>query len=316
MKDLSIIVVSYNTQKLLRDCLESVLANSGEFSSELIVIDNSSHDGSPEMVQREFPNVHLISNERNLGFAAANNQAIEKSEGRYILLLNSDTVVFECVLKSCVDFLDKNRDVGVLGCRVLNPDRSLQYSCTLTPSLLNMFLLTSGLSRLNTPQFFGRYQMRHWDHTSVRDVPVISGCYLMARTTAIKQVGVLDDAFFFFGEETDWCTRFLRAGWRVVYAPVGEIIHYGSVSAVSLGHKRDLLLTSGLVRYHRKHGGILPALVLWIMLFGFNLSRCILWTVICVFASSTERIERRNHFFEVVKYYMSTWPTSKRGPLK
>lgn len=314
MRDLSIIVISFNTVDVLQACLRSIYDRREGIDAEVFVVDNASSDGSPAMVAREFPEVKLILNKDNRGFAAANNQAMALSAGRHVLLLNSDTVVLGEVLRESVAYLDRNPDVAVMGCRVLNPDHSLQFSCTLAPSIVNICLLTSGLSRFSRPRWFGRYQMKHWDHGGERDVPVISGCYLMARREAIDRVGLLDDDFFFFGEETDWCARFRSAKWRVVYAPVGEIIHYGSVSAVRLGHKRDMLLTSGLVRYHRKHGTVVSAVLVWLILLAFNLSRCVYWAVACLVGPTEARLERRNHFLGVVFNYGKTWPsTFRRG---
>lgn len=310
MNDLSIVVISFNTVSVLRNCLNSVFGHCKRLNIEVFVVDNASIDGSPTMVEQEFPEVRLVRNEHNRGFAAANNQAMEESTGRHVLLLNSDTVVLGDVLRDSVAYLDEHPDVAAMGCRVLNSDYSLQLSCTQVPGLLNLFLLTSGLSRLPWPRWLGRYQMRHWDHEGERDVSVISGCYLMARREAINSVGLLDDDFFFFGEETDWCTRFRKAGWRVVYAPVGEIIHYGSASAVSLGHRRDMLLTSGLVRYHKKHSGAFVASLVWLMLLLFNVSRLALWSFAVVLLRDDHATQRYRHFLGVVRNYRTTWPTS------
>lgn len=311
MIPLSIIVVSYNTIDLLRDCLLSVYRHGECFTFEVWVIDNASRDGSPYMVASEFPQVHLIRNDTNLGFAAANNQAIRLAKGRHVLLLNSDTIVIGNVLAASVAYLDAVPEVGMLGCRVLNPDRTLQLTCSQVPSILNLFLQLSGLCKLNWPKWFGRFQMKHWDRTSEKDVDVVSGCYLMARSTAIQEVGLLDESFFFFAEETDWCRRFKESGWRVVFAPVGEIVHYGSASALSLGHERDLLLTNGLIRYHRKHGGLVPALVVWVMLFAFAFTRFAFWAVVDAIRRTDKSQQRRFHFRRILSDYSKAWPSSE-----
>jgi len=306
--DLSIIVISYNTRQLLDDCLASIYATVQDASVDVIVVDNASTDGSPEMVKSHYPQAQILVNKQNLGFASANNQAIALAKGRYILLLNSDTVVLGDVLTKSIRYMDEHPDVGAMGCRVLNRDRTLQLTCSQEPNILNLFLLTTGLWRLNRPRWFGRYQMKHWDRTNERDVDVISGCYLLVRREVINEVGLLDENFFFFGEETDWCKRMRKAGWKLRLAPVGEIIHYGSASALSLGHKRDLLLTKGLVQYHLKHSGFLTALMVWMLLLGFNISRCFYWTLRSLCTADINARNRRKHFSEIVRTYYKAWP--------
>jgi len=309
MLQLSIIIVSYNTCQILDNCLASVCACIDRLRTEIIVVDNASSDDSVHMVRGRYPHVHLIINEANRGFAAANNQAITVARGKYILLLNSDTIVLDDVLASCIRYMDEHPDVGAMGCRVLNRDRTLQLTCSQEPTFLNLLLLTTGLWRLNRPRWFGRYQMKHWDRADERDVEVISGCYLLVRREVVDEVGLLDENFFFFGEETDWCKRMRKAGWKLRLAPVGEIIHYGSASALSLGHERDLLLTNGLIRYHLKHSGMLTAVAVWMLLLCFNISRCVYWTIRSLCTSDPDTHKRRQHFSDIIRAYMKTWPT-------
>lgn len=277
--DLSIVIVEWNTIDMLRDCLASVFANRNELALQVIVVDNASADGSPEMVEDEFPEVEQIRNQDNLGFAAANNQGFEISNGRHVLLLNSDTYVLGDVLSKSVRYLDERPKVGAMGCRVLNPDSTMQATCSGWPSNLDLIFSFTGLSRLRWPEFLSRFRMTHWKRDDERPVEVISGCYMMVRSEVLEQVGLLDEEFFFFGEETDWCRRIANAGWQLMFAPVGEIVHYGSASARKLNHRRDLLLTGSLVRLHRKHQGIFSAAVTWSILFFFNLSRAFFWSL-------------------------------------
>ena len=298
--DLSIVIVNWNTLGLLRDVLASTYAGLSGLTAEVIVIDNASSDGSAEMVEAEFPQTRLLRNRDNKGFAAANNQGFELATGRHILLLNSDTIVLGEVLPASVAYLDAHPEVGAMGCRVLNLDRSMQRTCSMFPSLTNLILLSSGLSRLSWPKFFGRYYMMDWQRDSTRAVECISGCYLMLRREVLAQVGPLDESFFFFGEETDWCRRMSEAGWQLVFAPVGEIVHYGSASAKKLNHKRDLLLTDALVRLHRKHNGRLAAAAAWSILLGFNMSRALFWTARAAVQRRAQNAQRAEHFRQVV----------------
>ena len=276
--DLSVIIVEWNTRDLLRDCLTSVCARHA-IRTEVIVIDNASSDGSAEMVAAEFPQVTLIRNGENRGFAAATNQGLAESRGRHFLLLNSDTRVLGSVLEASVRYLDAHPDVGAMGCRVLNPDGTVQRTCSGWPRLTDLVFMATGLWKLPRPRRLGRYLMTQWSRDTEREVEVISGCYLLIRAAVVAEVGPLDEAFFFFGEETDWCRRIRAAGWRLMFAPVGEIVHHGSASARRLSHRRDLMLTQATVRLHRKHGGPGAGHAAWAILFAFNLSRALMWSV-------------------------------------
>jgi len=305
--DLSIVIVNWNTRQMLQDCLTSVFAGLGSLDAEVFVVDNASEDGSPEMVAAEFPGVILLRNAENRGFAAANNQALRLCKGRYMLLLNSDTLVHGDVLGASRDYMEANPDVGVMGCRVLNADGSLQITCSRYPSLLNLLLLTTGAAKLGGPAFLDRYQMTRWDRTDARPVEVVSGCYMFARAEAVNAVGLLDESFFFYGEETDWCRRFADHGWRLDFAPVGTITHFGGGSVRRLSHRRDVMLTEATVRLHHKHGGLLAAAACWTLLAGFNLSRAAYWSVRS-FGRDLAARDRARHFRSVVADAGKTWP--------
>lgn len=306
--DLSVVIVNWNTSQVLKACLESTLNGLQELPAEVIVVDNGSTDDSCEMVRKYFPQVRLIANKENRGFAAANNQAIRISQGRYVLLLNSDTFVLGDVLPRSIEYMDRADAVGVMGCRVLNTDGSVQLTCSRFPTLFNLLLLSSGLFRYSRPRLLGRYQILDWQRDSERDVDTVTGCYMLVRRAAMDDVGLLDEAFFFFGEETDWCKRFWNAGWRLRLAPVGEIIHHGSLSSRQCNHRRDLMLTEGLLRFHRKHGGFFTALAAWSILAAFNVSRSIFWTVRSLFSRKAEVRRRRDHFWGVLGGFHSVWP--------
>ena len=308
--DLSIVIINWNTREMLRDCLETVFTSLGDFPAEVIVVDNASEDGSADMVSEDFPRVRLIRNERNMGFAAANNQGFEIANGRHVLLLNSDTLVHGDVLAQSVKWLDAHPEAAAMGCRVLNTDGSVQRTCSMYPSLLNQFLLTSGLWKLSWPTIFGRGQMANWGRDDEREVEVISGCYLLVRRSVIAEIGDLDEDFFFFGEETDWCRRMSDAGWKLVFAPVGEITHHGSVSAWKLNYRRDLLLTTAKVLLHKKHNGTVSALLVWFNAVLFNGSRAVLWTVKGIFDARAR--PRAQHFRQVVAHLGQAW--SKADP--
>ena len=199
--DVSVIIVNWNTCDVLRDCLASVYANTKNIAFEVIVVDNASSDGSVDMIRSEFPHVKLIANSGNRGFAGANNQAIAVANGRYVLLLNSDTLILDNAIFKTVAFADTHPEAAVVGCKVLNPDRTLQRTCFMYPSILNMFLSATYLYKLfPRSKFFGRERMSWWDRNDTREVDVVTGCFMLVRRGAIEQVGLMDERFFVYGE--------------------------------------------------------------------------------------------------------------------
>lgn len=298
--DLSIVIVNWNTRDILRDCLASVRAGIGALAAEVLVVDNASRDGSAEMVQREFPEVRLMRMAHNLGFAGGNNVALREACGRNVLLLNSDTIVLGDVLTRCVEWLDSHEQVGVMGCRALNADMTMQRTCFQDPTHLNLLLDALFLSRMRWPKFLGRYQMKHWKRDSERAVDVVTGCFMLVKRAAMTGVGLMDDTFFFYAEESDWCLRFRRAGWKVMFAPVGSFIHLGGASAQQLSVQRDVLLHGGLLHWHVKHGTATSAKAAERILRGGLRLRQWIWTMRCWLTRSERARVKRNHAGEVL----------------
>jgi len=252
--DVSIIIVNWNTKGLLQDCLRSIYERAGDVDYEVIVVDNASADGSAEMVKSDFQQVILIENPENRGFATANNQGMAVAKGRYVLLLNSDTVILENSITNTICFADSNPQAGVIGCRVLNPDGTLQPTCYMFPSILNMLLSSIYLYKIfPKSKFFGRERMSWWDRNDVREVDVVTGCFMFVRREAIEQVGMMDEQFFMYSEETDWCYRFKQKGWKVVFTPVAEIIHYSGASTKQRRTEMILQLWGSILLFLKKH---------------------------------------------------------------
>jgi N-acetylglucosaminyl-diphospho-decaprenol L-rhamnosyltransferase len=221
---LSIIIVSWNTADLLADCLRSLLAEPDSTDSEIIVVDNGSTDGSAEMAQREFPRVMLILNQYNLGFARANNQGIRTSRGEFLLLLNSDTVVPPMVLPALVAFMEEHPAAGVCSPRLLRPDgRPQAFAFGSDPTL-------SYLWRRGANYLLRRRPLHDWSTDRLQEADWVSGACLLVRRAAIEQVGSLDEAFFMYFEDNDWCLRMRKARWRVYYNPQVSITHIGGQS--------------------------------------------------------------------------------------
>lgn len=300
MTDVSIIIVNWNTLGLLRDCLASVYAETKGVDSEVIVVDNASTDGSQAMVKAEFPRVALIENASNMGFAAANNQGMKVARGRYVLLLNSDTVVLDGAIQKMVAFADSHPDVGVAGCRVENPDGSLQPTCFMFPSLLNLVLMTTYLYKVfpKSP-FFGRAHMTWWDRADAREVEVVTGCFMLVRREVIEKVGGFDEAYFFTGEEADWCRRIGRAGWKLMFTPSARIIHLDGATSKSLGWRTDALQTRGTIQLFRSHYGRAQALLAEWLLWVFNFTHMVGWWI-ARSGKSPRASQRYRHFREIV----------------
>jgi N-acetylglucosaminyl-diphospho-decaprenol L-rhamnosyltransferase len=251
--DLSVIIVNWNTGPLLLQCVNSVVETAGSLSLEVIIVDNGSSDDSLTMLP-DPPQLKIINNKENLGFARANNQGFAEARGRYLLMLNPDTRVSPNALERMVLFLDRKPGAGALGPRLLNTDGSLQHSCSYFPSLLGVLMESLGLNRVfvgNT--FFARWLMTSWDHTTTRQVDQPMGACLLLRAEALRQVGPLDERFFVYFEEVDLCFRLHNAGYKIYFLADAEVVHYGGQS--SLGNL-DVRITEryrSLLLYFAKH---------------------------------------------------------------
>ena len=226
--DVTVSVVNWNTREELRGCVESVLAQDGSVSFELIVVDNASSDESAEMIAANFENrVTLIANNENRGFGAAHNQSIARSRGRYVFLVNPDARMIEGdVLAKMVAFMDANPNIGMIGPKVLNRDGTLQYSARRYPTMLASAMRHTMLGRLfPNNRYVRKYLMTDWNHDQISDVDWLSGSALMVRREAFEQIGVLDEGFFMYCEDVDWCKRAHIGGWRVVYYPETSVSH-------------------------------------------------------------------------------------------
>ena len=225
---LSIIIVNYNVREFLHHALVSLQKAMKGIRGETIVVDNASDDGSIEMVKRRFPKVRLIANDSNLGFARANNVGLKQARGKYILLINPDTLVQENTLQVMIRFFEENPDVGLAGCKILNPDGTFQLACRRSfPAPWAAVTKMIGLSALFPgSRLFGRYNLSYLSPDETYEIDAVSGSFMMVRREAYEQVGGLDEDFFMYGEDLDWCYRIQRAGWKNYYVHSTQIIHY------------------------------------------------------------------------------------------
>jgi GT2 family glycosyltransferase len=270
MTDLSVVIVNWNTREFLSRCLRSVYDSTLDLDFEVIVVDNGSTDGSQEMVRQEFPGVSLIVNTENKGFAKANNQAIRRSRGRHVLLLNSDAFVRENTIEHTVAFMDGHPEAGMAGCKLLFENGRLQSSCYAFPTLFTEFFIAVGLDRLfPRSRLFGMYGMTYWDFDDIREVDVIMGAFMLVRATAIDEVGLMDERFFMYSEEADWCYRFRDAGWKIYFYPHVEAVHLGGGSTRRVRAEMLICLYGSRIEFFRKHHGKLPARLLKLVI-GLN----------------------------------------------
>ena len=227
--DISVCIVTYKARDYLRECLVSLSENTRRIRYEVIVVDNGSHDGTKELIESEFPATRFIENEVNAGFTRPMNQAMRISSGRYLLQLNPDTVVFENALEKMVNFMDEHQDIGICGPKVLNRDLTLQKSCRRGESrpwaVISYFL---GLAKLFPDRrFFGEYQMSYMGEDEIHPVAGVAGSCMLIRRDVIARIGYLDELFFAYQEDADFCFRVRECGWKVYYYPEAQIIHYG-----------------------------------------------------------------------------------------
>ncbi len=225
--DLSIIIVNWNTKEYLLPCVRSIFENEQGMDGEVVVVENGSQDGSADEIRKTFPFVHIIENERNLGFAKAVNQGLQKASGRYVLLLNPDTQVKHGAIERLVSFMDAHPQVGITGVQLLNSDGSRQNSIANFPSLATELLNKSLLRWLSPRRFPGKERI----YSEPIDVDSVIGACMMVRRDAWGQVGLLDEDYFLFLEETDWCYRMKRAGWKIYHVPQAEVYHFQGKSA-------------------------------------------------------------------------------------
>ena len=256
MIDLSIIIVNWNTRDLLAQCLDSVFETAGDLDLEVFVVDNASTDCSADTVRKDFPQVKLIENNENVGFARANNQAIQESTGRYVLLLNPDTEVRTDALETLVRFMEEHPGTGAAGAGLINPDGTIQPSCYPSPTLLRELWR---LFHLDAIRPYARYDLHDGILETPQEVDFVHGACLLLRRKALDQVGSLDEDYFIYTEEVDLCHRLRQKGWKVYWVPKAVVVHYGGQSTHQVAARMFLQLHESKILYFRKHHGPLSA---------------------------------------------------------
>lgn len=253
--DLSVIVVNYNAGPFVEQCLASVQQWLIGIQHEVCVVDNASMDGSPALIRNRFPQVRLLLNSRNVGFAAAINEGLRETRGRYVLWLNPDAELLDAGITTLLEYLNANSSVGILGPQLIDPDGSIQLSCRSFPSyqtvLSHRYSLLTHWVPLNA--YSRHYLLTEWDHASVREVDWVSGACLLHRREILEKVGNLDEQFFMYCEDVDFCFRTKQAGWSVQYHPAMKVVHHIAGSSRHVSRRMIVEHHRSMWRYYTKH---------------------------------------------------------------
>jgi N-acetylglucosaminyl-diphospho-decaprenol L-rhamnosyltransferase len=284
--DLSIVIVNLDQQELLADCLTSVYDTLDPAAVQVIVVDNGSEDGSLHMLRGGFPQVEVLANEANLGFAAANNQGLAKCRGRYIVLLNNDTIVKDNALGSLAEFMDLHQEVGCAGPQLHNADGSIQASCLRFPSLLRGLRSFVGARVGKSTKYVPELEAG-WAY-----VDAVSGACMILRRETLADVGLLDDGYFMYAEEVDWCYRARQAGWPTAYCAASQVIHLGGQTARLEPTRFYIERRYSRVRFMLKHHGQVAARATDYMI---RLSALMRWGL----ATGS----KRSHYRQILKSY-------------
>jgi GT2 family glycosyltransferase len=252
--DISVVVVNWNTRALLMKCLESIKRDRTRYELEMVVVDNGSVDDSVATVRQVFPDVKVIENHRNLGFAKANNIGISQSSGRYVCLVNSDVQIIPGCIERLASCMDENPGTGISGPKILWPDLTAQDSCRKFPGLWIKCCEVLALNRLfpRSPFFSGEH-MKYFAHDKTIQVDSLAGCFLMIRRKALDQTGLFDEQFFIYAEETDLCKRFWEKGWRVIFVSDAVAIHHCGASSSREPLRFSLEQQRSILKYWTKH---------------------------------------------------------------
>ncbi|MDM8532211.1 glycosyltransferase family 2 protein [Anaerolineales bacterium HSG25] len=271
--DISVIIVNWNTRDMLADCIDSIEQHADSLQLEIIVVDNYSSDGSQAMLQEKYPHVWLIANLDNVGFAKANNLAMKVARGRYFLLWNSDAFAVPDSMQSLYRLAESQPNAGLIGAQLRNKDGTFQASHTLFPNLWQEFLILTALGR----KLHGNvYPSRGpEDERGPQRVDYVEGACMLVRREAFQQVGGMDEGYFMYAEEVDWCFSLQTGGWQVWYQPESKVTHLGGASSSGRRTKREGDLYRSRVRFFRKHYGNRQAQLLKGLIYGTTLAKTV-----------------------------------------
>ncbi len=289
--EVSAIIINWNTKDLVSSCIKSIYKNAGIVPFEIIVVDNGSQDGSVEAIKTDFKDIKIIANEDNRGYAAACNQGIRASQAKYVLLLNSDILLYEGAIEQTFNYAQKHPNAAVIGCQVMQDTKTVQMTCFRFPDLTNYLLRATGLSRLlKNNHFFGRESMHWWKRDTEMEVDVVSGMFMFVRREAIEKVGLMDEDYFFYVEDVDWCYRFHKAGWDNIFWPGARVLHLhgGGQSSKTVRIESFIQQQKSILLFFKKHRGRLVTFFARLLISALFASRSIGWTIMILFKKKTD----------------------------
>jgi GT2 family glycosyltransferase len=256
VKSISIVTVTWNCKYYLKEFLDSLEVLRANPTVEIIVVDNASDDGTAEFVRDCYPEVTLLSSKENLGFSRGNNLGISKSTGRYICLINPDVKVLDNCIEKMQIFMEAHPTIGLMGPKMLSADRMPSRSCMGAPTLWRMFCRALALDVLfPNSRFFGGFLMPYFDYHQIAEVDILNGWFWMTHRSALENVGLLDETYFMYADDLDWSKRFLDAGWKVVYFPEAESIHYGGGASINAPIRFSVEMQKANFQYWQKNYG-------------------------------------------------------------
>ena len=313
MPDFSVIIVSFNTQDQILNCLASIFGQLNGVDGEIFVVDNNSTDGTPQTIKEKYPSLQLIANHENLGFAKANNLAIKRASGKYIILLNSDTILKSCFFDQVIQFMESRQDVGIAGCLLRNTDGSVQtsayanYPGILTEivgySFLNVFLNRVSPFR----KYPGKYALSPEEHQRAQEVAHVTGACMIIRKQVFDDVGLFDENFFMYREETDLCKRTSEKGWKIYLYPSVEVIHHHKQSSKKLSDRGvNYRMTSHYLYFQKHYGIILTGVSYGLAIFLSVFQVMILW--LAKVLGLQKENERLYYFSLILQWHMRKLP--------
>lgn len=308
MIDVSIIIVSWNTREFLLQCLQSIVETSKDCAYDITVVDNNSSDGSVEAVEKSFPAVKVIQTGANLGFAKANNVGIQNTSGKFVCLMNSDVKLFPKCLEQLSSYMEEHPKVGISGPRVLNADLTIQRSHTRFPSIWRTLCRSLGVSTFfPNSTFFHGYDAPRVSDDEASEVDVLYGSFWMVRRDALPEVGLIDESYFMYFEDVEWCIRFMKAGWKAAYVPTAKAVHYGGASASLAPLKSSVDKQRSHLHYWRTHYNLTANIAIFAILLLHQSSRLCRWLLLYTFRPSArpEARERIRHYRAIVWWYLT-----------
>lgn len=290
MKSISIVIVTWNCKKFVAECLDSLANHRKDPQVEIIVVDNASKDGTPQLVCESYPEVVLIQSNENLGFARANNVGIRVSSGRYLCLINPDVKVLDGCIERMVSYMEQNPRAGLLGPRMLDADGNSERSYMGAPTLWRLFCRALALDQVfPKSRLFSGYLMPYFDRKSIAEVDILNGWFWMTSREALDEVGLLDETLFMYADDLDWSKRFRNLGWKVIYFPEAESIHYGGQTTAVAPIRFSVEMQQSDFQYWRKNYGRISQLAYLSVAMIHNLVRLIGYSLLLLSSGSDRK---------------------------